>query len=454
VLKTPAYQEVAGPLERLALDALARHKLELEAWKQEQMIVEFRREAAKAELKKRVKGGADEDELLELARQAREGEEELEPVAKRYLTSDSTIEKLGVLLNENPNGMLLLRDELIGFLRVFDRQGHEQDRPFFLESWPGNGFFSVDRMGRPSLHIPALCISIFGNANPGPLARYLRGTVAGNEADGFIPRFQILVYPDPRGPFQNHDRRPDVRAKRDAYGVFQAIDGLYAQAKGAEVDADDWDRHEEAPEDDMDSGVGGLVVPGLVAPERAAAGPLPYLRFDAAAQEFFNDWRVGLEERLGAGSLDPAMEAHLAKYRSLMPALALQLHVIERVAAPQLGPVPLLQAQAAAAWCDLLESHARRVYRSAQEGDIEAAASLAERIKKGRLPNPFRPAKDVARKGWAGLATAEEAWHAVSVLENYNWVKVVEIPPGPKGGRPDQLVYINPFTPADKEGQS
>ncbi|MBN9377077.1 MAG: hypothetical protein J0H93_01730 [Chlamydiales bacterium] len=34
------------------------------------------------------------------------------PILKRYKTEDSTVEKIGEILNENPNGILVHRDEL------------------------------------------------------------------------------------------------------------------------------------------------------------------------------------------------------------------------------------------------------------------------------------------------------------------------------------------------------
>ena len=44
--------------------------------------------------------------------------------------NDTTVEKLGVILAENPNGVLLFLDELISLLRTMDREGHEGDRGF------------------------------------------------------------------------------------------------------------------------------------------------------------------------------------------------------------------------------------------------------------------------------------------------------------------------------------
>jgi putative DNA primase/helicase len=408
-LKTPAVEEVCRPLKRLVADALKAHEKVKAEWEQQMLIAEARRAAAKKELGRKAKGASDE-ELADLARQAIEGGDEGPPPAKRYLTNDATVEKLGVLLGENPDGLIVFRDELIGFLRGFDRQGHEQDRSFFLEGWNGNGSYTVDRLGRGTLHISAICLSVFGTIQPGPLAWYLRGSISGEDADGFIPRFQLVVYPDPKGKFVNVDRWPSIEAKNAAYAIFQAIDRLDPIALGALVDVD---------------------------------GGLPYLRFNDDAQEFFDSWRVTLEDRLRTGTLGAVMEAHLAKYRSLMPSLALIFQLVERADKPVLGLVPREAAMAAAAWCELLEAHARRIYQAASEGNPESAMLLAERIKQS-LPNPFR-CRDVAKKGWTGLTTSEEVRHAVGILDDRDWVKVIDVPPGEQGGRPGELVWINPI---------
>src|SRR3546814_13672811 len=52
-----------------------------------------------------------------------------------------------------------------------------------------------------------------------------------------------------------------------------------------------------------------------------------YLRVDDAGFELFREWRAGLEHRLRSGELHPAVESHLAKYRKLVPSLALIHHL-------------------------------------------------------------------------------------------------------------------------------
>ena len=59
------------------------------------------------------------------------------PHRARYVVNDTSVEKLGEILAANPNGVLLFRDELIGFLRSMDRDGREGDRSFYLEAWNG-----------------------------------------------------------------------------------------------------------------------------------------------------------------------------------------------------------------------------------------------------------------------------------------------------------------------------
>ena len=100
------------------------------------------------------------------------------PTLRRYKTNDSTVEKLGELLRENPAGLLVLRDELVGLIATWEREGREGERAFFLEGWNGNQSFDTDRIGRGHISIPNLCVSIFGGIQPDKLTVYLEQAVA------------------------------------------------------------------------------------------------------------------------------------------------------------------------------------------------------------------------------------------------------------------------------------
>ena len=109
------------------------------------------------------------------------------------------------------------------FLRGLDRAGREADRAFYLESWNGNGSFEVDRISRGSIFVPALCVSLLGGIQPGPLTQYVMDAAEdADKADGLLQRFQVMVYPDLRG--EPTDVAPDAKARNRAYSVFEKLD--------------------------------------------------------------------------------------------------------------------------------------------------------------------------------------------------------------------------------------
>jgi hypothetical protein len=144
------------------------------------------------------------------------------PILRRYKTNDSTVEKLGELLRENPAGLLILRDELVGLIASWEREGREGDRAFFLEGWNGNQSFDTDRIGRGHISIPNVCMSIFGGIQPDKLVGYLEQATHTLANDGMLQRFQVLVYPDPR-PWEWRDRSPNRILREKAFAVFEAL---------------------------------------------------------------------------------------------------------------------------------------------------------------------------------------------------------------------------------------
>jgi putative DNA primase/helicase len=93
----------------------------------------------------------------------------------------------------------------------------------------------------------------------------------------------------------------------------------------------------------------------------ASKGPyddVPFFRFDEEAHGIFLDWRTNLERRLRSGEESPALEGHLAKYRKLVPTLALLNHIGDN---EQTGAVSQKSVVRALAFARYLESHARRI---------------------------------------------------------------------------------------------
>jgi putative DNA primase/helicase len=399
-MKSPALSEAQRPLRRLMATAAEAYQKAIADHDARVALADARRTVVKNKMRDAAKKGSDTAILLNEFNDAADPEKATE---RRYSVNDCTTEKLGELLIENPDGLLHSRDELTGFLASLDRDGHENDRAFYLESWDGTSGYTYDRINRGTVRIPALCLSLFGGVQPGPLAKYLGAAIRGGAGDdGLVQRFQLMVYPDPPRDWRNVDRWPDSAARNRAFEVFQRLDRLSPSMVGVAVEDDE----------------------------------LPYLRFDGAAQALADEWRCDLLNRLRAGEEHPAIEAHLVKYTKLMPTLALIFHLADGIP----GAVSLASAQRAAAWCDLLEAHARRVYASVTAEKLRAARALLSKLRSGKLISPFT-ARDVYRAAWAGLSDREVVEEALNTLADHGWLRDATVE---TSGRSRHEYHIHP----------
>ncbi|MEK6675990.1 MAG: DUF3987 domain-containing protein, partial [Planctomycetota bacterium] len=152
VMKTPAIQEPLKPLKRLGIEAKVRFEKAMVEFQARQFVAEQRKSMAKSEIKKALNEPG--DDALKVARDAL-AQDDKQPIRRRFMVNDSTVEKLGEILNQNPNGVLSFRDELIGLLKSLDKEGQEGARSFYLEAWNGNGRYTYDRIGRGTIDIEA-----------------------------------------------------------------------------------------------------------------------------------------------------------------------------------------------------------------------------------------------------------------------------------------------------------
>ncbi|NDD93354.1 DUF3987 domain-containing protein, partial [bacterium] len=121
-----------------------------------------------------------------------------EPKRERFVVHDSTYQALGVILADNPRGVLALADELSGLLQSLDTPGQEAARGFYLTGWSGTGSYSFDRIGRGSITLARYCLSVFGGFQPDRIKQYVQFSQRGSSKnDGLLQRFQLLVWPDP-----------------------------------------------------------------------------------------------------------------------------------------------------------------------------------------------------------------------------------------------------------------
>lgn len=401
LMKTPAVSEAQRHLIRLETEAREEYQEAARAYELDNEVAKLTKSAIGEEIKKAVKKGQDiEEARARLAALANE-----EPKRQRFQTQDATVEKIGELLNENPRGLLVNRDELIGWFRSLDKDGRENDRSFYLEAWNGNRGYTYDRIGRGTLDIQATCLSIFGAITPGPLSSYVyQANRGGNGDDGLLQRFQVIVWPDAPNEWKNVDRFPDTKEKGRAWEIFQALSGD---------------------------------IPGALKEEGA---DIPALRFSPGGQGIFDEWRHDIETRLTSNhGLPPALESHLAKYRSLMPSLALIFHLVDVVNGSNTGAVSEVSAVMAVRWCEYLESHAGRIYGAATVPGMESAREIIKHIHRGAIQNGDK-VRDIWRHQWLKLTTSDEVKAGLNTLQEYDWLTIEK---NETGGRPSETIRLN-----------
>lgn len=404
IMKTPALNEILKPLNRLikmAEDEYQQNKLDYEV---ERTSLEMRKKDAEKELAKAHKmTGPEAKDAVEVAKEnlraILEELEQAQPVERRFIVNDPTIEALGEKLNQNPNGLILVRDEITGWMKTLDRDDRPNDRAFILECFNGTGFYIYDRIGRGTLKIESLTLSIIGGIQPAKLMPYINGAVNGGSGDdGLLQRFQLAVYPDDNKAWQHIDRTPDHEAKDQAFELYQRL--------------------AEMPE------------------RRTQDGDIIGLHFDESAQPMFNQWWFDLENQIRADDIHPAVESHLAKYRSLIPSLALILELADNPQAQSVGVVALNKA---IRWGEYLKSHMMRIYNGAIDSETIGAKKILD--SRDKLPDEFK-AKEVQQRQWTGLKTTKEVKAALSVLVEHGYL--IEQINTLTGGRPSESYYWNP----------
>jgi hypothetical protein len=128
------------------------------------------------------------------------------PIAKRTHVNDTTIEALIPILKDNPRGLLLDRDELVGWVNAMDQYkagGKGSDRQFWLSTW-SNRPASVDRKSQNKpLSVLRPFVSVIGSIQPSVLPELSEG-----REDGMMERF-LFAFPDPANALWTDDEISD-----------------------------------------------------------------------------------------------------------------------------------------------------------------------------------------------------------------------------------------------------
>jgi len=383
IMKSPALSDAMLPLNTLVAEAIERHKVACAEFADAKEVRAAGKDMRKAALAKELKERG-ESAALDMAKKQRTATKD-EPICERLTVNDVTAEKLGMMLNENPNGLLQFRDELAGWLRSMDKDGHENDRAFFLECWNGKGSYTSDRVERGTTHIEAAIVGVLGGIQPGVLSKYIReATGSGSGSDGLLQRFNLIVWPEITPLFVNIDRYPNKEAKEAVMDVFRRLHAMTSADLGATTDY----------------------------------STIPALRFTHEAQDRFDQWREGFENGLRSSDEHPALVAHLTKHRKAVPVLALLDHLCDG----DTGAVGLKSLEKAIRWHAYLKSHAAKVYGGIRNGGAAPAREILRRINEGDIKDGFT-ARDVYRRELAGLDDRATVESGINALLAANYVR-------------------------------
>jgi putative DNA primase/helicase len=385
-MKSACMSAASKPLQELEEELAKAHKEAQDYYQCDAELAEIHLKQIKKEASALY--GEDREKAVQTFRDA--AFTDTPPTRRRYYINDATVEKLGEIMSENPNGLILIRDELSGLVAKLLQEEHQADRTFYLECFEGNSSFTWDRITRGTVEALNCILSIVGGIQPSRIAPIIHSAINGQIDDGFIQRFQFAVWPDVSKKWKWVDQTPD----EEAYASYR--DALRQL-------------HE---------------LPGANAEEQDC-----HLRFSKSAQALYITWTEKIQAEIHSDQLHPVMQSHLAKLPKTIAGLALLFELLDG------GRSKVGKAATARAilWADYLLSHAERLYSLvAGQGMTGAKLILARR---GKLPE-FITARDVQRKSWAGLSSTHTVAEALECLVDHRYLSELPGLSGPSGGRP------------------
>lgn len=385
-LKTPAYLKAVAQVFRLQKRLLDEYKQLFQAYQEQEAEYQAAKRRAKQD-------GSDPGEAPE------------EPLLKRLVCSDTTVEKLAEILEDNPRGTLLARDELNGWLTSFTRYKGKQggtDLPNWLEMFRA-GTLVVDRKtgDRKTLFVARAAVSVTGSIQPGVLSRSL--TPEFLDA-GLGARLLMAMPPKVAKRWSEDEIAPEAE---QAYHAV--LDGL--------LDLD------------FELNGDGEKVPYVLhlAPEAKAVWVA-----------FYREWAQ--QQAQAEGELAAAyakLEAYAARF-------ALLHHVVSHihVDADDRRPVGTRSVEAGIALARWFAREARRIYRTLTESTEERETRRLVEFIRGR--GGKITVKDLQHTNSRKYPTAEAAEAALEGLVQAEWGGWVERAQTAKGGRPTRDFFLQP----------
>ena len=395
--KSPALDQLVNPLHAIAAELNADWSDRRRRHATDKAGAEERQKMWRAEVK-----GAAERRCAPPMLPA-DAEDPEPPHKHRLVSTDPTVAKAERMSAGNPRGLLLVRDELAGWVAGMDRfgaGGSGADRAFWLQAYGGRPW-SPDRVkdGDAEVSVPHLTWAVMGGIQPDRLASLL---LAGDD-DGFAARF-LYVWPE-------------------------ALPPRWTEAGGG-------------------LGQGKAWLARLRALPWTPPEPL-LLPFTRAAQAALHDWRVQV------ASMEESATGLFLSWLGKLPGFAVRLAVIlaHLAWAPDADVVALpeviVEADVLRAVTFLNEYAVPMARRAFGEAGLPEAERNARRLARWLLRQRPRPATLNVRAlrrmaNGPGIADAERLTAALQELAALGWVRAMPDREGERGGRPRNDWAVNP----------
>ncbi|UPT67169.1 MAG: YfjI family protein [Sphingobacteriales bacterium JAD_PAG50586_3] len=137
---------------------------------------------------------------------------ELDADGKYLIITDTTMEALGEVLEENPHGILLLRDEIFGLIKSLNQYKSKGDD---VENFLGLNTqtpFIIKRKGKTAIKVTLPFVSILGGLQTGLIQSFQN-----TDDNGLLERF-VFAFPD-KTPFKYNP----VGIPNEAYEKYKAV---------------------------------------------------------------------------------------------------------------------------------------------------------------------------------------------------------------------------------------
>lgn len=400
--KTPSINAGIRPLKHAVKTVLEpRNKEALRQYKIEMKVFEAKQKALRRELDDAAK---EHDESL-----ANEKATELasleKPVLKNrdFITNDATQEAIVLKMSQNDNGLLYIRDELVGWILSMEKQNQSHARSYYLESYNGTDPYLFDRKTSDPIEVERNMLHVVGGIQPSKLAPLLKSRQSGTSDDGLLERIlKFSVYPD-------HDGNVYVDESFD-FEPTERVNRLFLNA--AQI---------ERPNDPL------------------------VLKFSTEAQALWDIWAAKHVQKVNEAT--ESNQAIYGKQAQHCAKLALLIHMMleldkddfrEEDIESKIQPDAL---KLAFEWVTYLDSHIERIINFAEEdNEFYLARELLNRLKRLDLEDGF-DAKFISDKGWAMFKKKEAREEALEKLVEHNYLLAFD---EGTGTRPRLVYYLHP----------